>query len=136
MTETMPVSPVAPAADEILSQAAQSAAQAAQPATRFRLVPADLPSLLACLAEFAAPASRHLEGAFQVAIKAGAEKPAAVREVPHYDTIREWVAAHPDEAARVVQVAVYLASGRFVAQEEASPPAEASEPSQEANPTA
>lgn len=141
MTENLgPDSLPATPATDILDDAAKAAAAAAQPTPRFRMVPADLPSLIAILADFTVAPNRHLDAAFRAAIDAGVPQGNAIRDVSHHAALRDWVLANPDAAARIVQVAVYMANGRFVAQEEVPAAPEAvsgvTPPTSEAQPTA
>lgn len=101
---------------------------------QFHLVPANPANLLHTMVAYAAPATQCLNEAFRAKIEAGAAPNDALRDTPHYDTIRDWCEQHPGDAARIVLCAVYLASGRFVVQEEVQPAAEAQPP--EAAPTA
>ncbi|MFY9341221.1 MAG: hypothetical protein WAT39_01945 [Planctomycetota bacterium] len=89
---------------------------------RFRMIRTSLPDLLATMRHYAGPANQVLD----TAIKATADQQGqehAVRRTPHYDVLRAWCAEHPDEAARIVLCAIYIANGRYVAQEEIPPPA-------------
>lgn len=96
-----------------------------------KLVRTNLVDLLATLVGYAAPPIQHLEQMFRARAAADPNsKPVA--EVVHYHVVRDWCAAHPDHAARIVLAAVYLASGSFFVQlppeeptgDAASPPEE------------
>jgi hypothetical protein len=108
-------------------------AKVAQPAPRFQMVHVNMPNLLHTLLLAAMPAGKHLDEAIKLVAHT---RPAdeAVAAVGHYDVIRQWCAANPDEAAHVVLCAVYMANGRFVAQEELQPPEPAAPPAADAAP--
>lgn len=129
MSDNPPIAGPAPAAAALLDSAAHAAATAPPP-ERFRLVRASLPNLLATLQSYTSPASQHLDAAFHTFAEGhkGASNDVALRTVPHFETLREWCAANPDDAARIVLCAVYLANGRYVAQEELAPPEPAPAP--------
>lgn len=118
----------APSPEAALDAAAKAAATAPQHAPRFRIVQTDVARILEILIDLVRPASVHLDAAFRGARDAGKSHSEAVRDVAHFETLRDWVAANHDHAAKIVQCAVYLGSGRYVAQEEAAPEAEQAPP--------
>lgn len=88
--------------------------------------------LFATMQNFATPANAALDAAILAAISAGKPATEAVRDVSHLETIARWCQENPEDAARVVLCAVYLANGHFPVQEqvetgEAAPPAAAVE---------
>lgn len=96
-----------------------------------------LPDLLGALIRCATPANAALDAAFKKAVDAGASLNDAVRQVPHIEVVRDWVAANPDLAAPIVLCAIYLSSGNHVVQEEVAarpavepPPADSAAPAE------
>lgn len=103
MTETPPTSPT----------------PAQQP--KSKLVRVGLADMLATVLSYATPANQALDAAFHEHRKANPTGE-PLRDVEHFEVIHAWCAANPREAARIVLAVVYLASGRFVAQESLPPP--------------
>lgn len=109
MTENPPVE---------TSPQAHAEAQGASPKTK--LVRVGLAQLLATVINYTGPAGQALEAAMQAHREQHPESD-PVRDVPHFDVIEAWCSENFHEAARIVLAALYLAHGRFVAQEMAAP---------------
>lgn len=93
-------------------------------AKSYRLVRADLPSLLMTMHGYTSPANAYLDHRITMAKEQSLVEMApqeAVRTTPHFEAIKEWTRANPDEAAKIVLCSVYLSNGRYVAQEEVEP---------------
>jgi hypothetical protein len=90
-------------------------------APQFRMLRANLPNLLATLYGYTSPAAAALDEKFAQHRETHPSSTNPVAEVPHFDAIRDWCAANPSDAARIVLCAVYLVSGRHVVQEQVDP---------------
>lgn len=93
------------------------------PPPKSKLVRVGLADMLATVLSYTTPANQALDAAFQEHRQSNPTGD-PIRDVEHFEVISGWCATNPREAARIVLAAVYLASGRFVAQESLPPPAE------------
>jgi hypothetical protein len=105
-------------------------------AQQLRMTRVGLPDLLANIQMLAAPAGETLDAAIaaRAELLEGDEQQKqqrAVEQTPHFDVLEAWCRENPKQAAGVVLCAVYLAHGRFIAQEAAVPsPAPATDPAE------
>lgn len=98
-------------------------------AQQLRMTRVGLPDLLANIQMLAAPAGEALDAAIAARAEllegdVPAKQQLAVEQTPHFDVIEAWCRENPKQAAGVVVCAVYLAHGRFIAQEAVVPKAE------------
>lgn len=91
-------------------------------AQQLRMTRVGLPDLLANIQQLAAPAGAALDAAIaaRAELLEGDEREKQQRAVeltPHYVVVVAWCRENPERAAGVVLCGVYLAHGRFLAQE-------------------
>jgi hypothetical protein len=102
------------------NQATEAVPQTQAEAPRTKLLRVNMPQLLATLVNYTAPANIALNVAFEEHRDAHPSGD-AIADVLHFQAVEQWCHENPSDAARIVLCAVYLANGRFVAQEQMPP---------------